>query len=61
MFVRDEATDEFVARDVVPGSDAYGFVEIREGLSEGDAVVTRGAFVLKSVLLESSIGEGHAH
>lgn len=61
VFVRGEATGEFVARDVVPGSAAHGFVEIREGLSEGALVVTRGAFVLKSVLLESSIGDGHAH
>lgn len=61
VFVRGDATGEFVVRDVVPGAATHGFVEIREGLSKGEIVVTRGAFVLKSILLENSIGEGHAH
>lgn len=61
VFVQADPTGDFVVRDVVPGAAAHGFVEIREGLSTGEVVVTRGAFVLKSVLLQSSIGEGHAH
>lgn len=61
VFVRGDEEGVFVARDVVPGAAAHGFVEIREGLKAGEPVVTRGAFVLKSVVLGSSIGGGHAH
>jgi cobalt-zinc-cadmium efflux system membrane fusion protein len=45
---------------VETGLEAHGMVEIRHGLKEGDTVVTRGAFILKSELLKSSIaGEEH--
>jgi len=46
---------------VIVGATAGGFVEIREGLTEGERVVTHGAFVLKSVMMRGTIGEGHAH
>ena len=61
VFIVGDVDGSFIARDVVPGSRAHGLIEIREGLSEGQDVVTHGAFVLKSELLKSSIGEGHAH
>ncbi len=61
VFVTGDDPEAFLARDVVPGARAHGFVEIREGLAEGIPVVTHGAFVLKSELLKSSIGEGHEH
>ena len=61
VFVTGDEPGAFVPRDVVPGQRAHGLVEIREGLKEGEPVVTGGAFVLKSELLKGSIGEGHAH
>lgn len=61
VFVRGEHEGTFEARDVIVGATASGFVEIREGLAEGERVVTHGAFVLKSVVMRDAIGEGHAH
>ena len=37
------------------------WIAIRSGLHEGDQIVVRGAFYLKSLLLKSEIGEGHSH
>jgi cobalt-zinc-cadmium efflux system membrane fusion protein len=51
------ADGQFVARDVETGGEREGRVEIRRGLSAGDRVVTRGAFLLKSQMLASSEGE----
>jgi membrane fusion protein, heavy metal efflux system len=51
------ADGQFVARDVETGGERDGRVEIRRGLSAGDRVVTRGAFLLKSQMLASSEGE----
>lgn len=61
VFVIGDEPGSFRVRDVVPGASAHGFVEIREGLQPGDAVVTHGAFVLKSEFMKASIGEGHEH
>lgn len=61
VFVVGDEPGAFVPRDVVPGARAHGFVEIREGLKEGEETVVRGAFILKSEFLKGSIGEGHAH
>lgn len=61
VFVTGDEPGSFRVRDVVPGASAHGFVEIREGLQPGDAVVTHGAFVLKSEFMKASIGEGHEH
>lgn len=46
---------------VETGSDSGKDVEIVNGLEPGTAVVTRGAFVLKSQLAKASMGEGHGH
>lgn len=61
VFVVGDEPGSFVPRDVVPGARAHGFIEIREGLKEGEETVVHGAFVLKSEFLKGSIGEGHAH
>jgi cobalt-zinc-cadmium efflux system membrane fusion protein len=61
VFVAGDEPGGFRVRDVVPGANAHGFVEIREGLEPGEAVVNRGAFVLKSEFMKASIGEGHEH
>ncbi len=48
-------------RPVETGRTVAGQVEIVAGLAAGERVVTRGAFLLKSLLLKSQMGEGHAH
>ena len=46
-------------RPVETGREVHGRTEIRHGLAEGERIVARGAFVLKSELLEATIeGEG---
>ncbi len=37
------------------------WVAITDGLVAGQQVVSRGAFFLKSIMLKSQLGEGHAH
>ena len=54
------APGRYELRPVEIGREAHGMVEIRHGLREGERVVARGAFVLKSELLKGSIeGEDH--
>jgi RND family efflux transporter MFP subunit len=50
----------FVRRPVRPGRVWPGWVEITEGLSPGQEVVARGAFLLKSDVLRSKMGAGCA-
>jgi cobalt-zinc-cadmium efflux system membrane fusion protein len=50
----------FVRRPVMTGSSWDGWVEITQGLTDGDIVVSRGAFVLKSDVLRSKMGAGCA-
>lgn len=51
----------FEALTVVPGARAHGLTEIKDGLEVGTPIAVAGTFALKSKLLESSLGEGHAH
>ncbi len=37
------------------------FVEVKAGLAVGDEIAVEGAFMLKSLMLKSQMGEGHAH
>ncbi|MCB1631485.1 MAG: efflux RND transporter periplasmic adaptor subunit [Pseudomonadales bacterium] len=53
--------DRIHPQAVEPGMTRGGWTEIVAGLAEGDEVVTRGAFLLKSLSLKSRMGEGHAH
>jgi len=57
VFVREGDT-VFRPRRVVLGAAARGFVEVRDGLAAGEAVVTTGSFLLKTEVLKSSIGAG---
>lgn len=59
VFVRANA-DCFVRRPVAPGRAAGGWIEIASGLREGQAVVARGAFLLKSDVLRAKMGAGCA-
>jgi cobalt-zinc-cadmium efflux system membrane fusion protein len=46
---------------VETGIAAGGWTEIVDGLSDGDEIAVSGVFHIKSLLLKSSLGEGHAH
>jgi cobalt-zinc-cadmium efflux system membrane fusion protein len=59
VFVRATA-DCFVRRPVTTGRAAGGWIEIASGLRDGQAVVARGAFLLKSDVLRAKMGAGCA-
>jgi len=48
---------EFARRIVKAGRESGGQVEILEGITEGEQVVTKGSFILKSELLKGELGE----
>lgn len=54
VFIR-EGEGKFAAREVLPGRATGGKIEIKEGLKEGDAVVTKGTFALKSELKKKTL------
>ena len=56
IFVR-RSEIAYAPRAVETGRRINGQVEIRSGLSEGDVVVTAGAFVLKSQMLKATLTE----
>lgn len=56
VFVR-AGDGDFVVHEVAVGADALDEVQILSGLDEGEAVVTAGAFSLKSLLLKSTLTE----
>jgi cobalt-zinc-cadmium efflux system membrane fusion protein len=51
----------FEARTVEVIRELGPWVEIDEGVTDGEAVVTSGAFLLKSELKKSALGGGHSH
>ncbi len=51
----------FQAIDVKVGESSAKEIEIHDGLEEGQQVVVKGAFVLKSEASKASMGEGHSH
>lgn len=56
VFVQVDET-KFEKREVGLGVQSNGWVEVREGLKEGEKVVTAGAFMLKSHLKKEEFGE----
>ena len=60
VFVRHEG-DFFVRRPVTKGQQVDGYVEILDGVEEGQTVVVAGTFLLKSDVLRSKMGAGCAH
>jgi len=57
----EEEPGHFERREVELGEAGPVYLEIRAGLKEGERVVTRGAFVLKSEVGKEGMGEGHEH
>lgn len=60
VFVEEEK-NVFERRPVRLGVRFGGFVEILDGVKEGEIAVTSGSFLLKSELEKESFGEGHDH
>ena len=56
-----EDDHELHPQPVETGIAAGGWTEILGGLSDGDEIAVSGVFHIKSLLLKSSLGEGHAH
>jgi cobalt-zinc-cadmium efflux system membrane fusion protein len=56
VFVKTEA-GSYERRDIAVGPEAEGWVEVRSGLKEGEAVATTGSFLLKSEMLKGSLAE----
>jgi cobalt-zinc-cadmium efflux system membrane fusion protein len=52
---------EFHAESVDAGATVGEWIVIQGGLIEGDEIAISGVFYLKSLLLKSSLGEGHGH
>jgi cobalt-zinc-cadmium efflux system membrane fusion protein len=52
---------EFHAESVITGVTIGGWTIIEAGLEPGDVIAISGVFHLKSLLLKSSLGEGHGH
>lgn len=61
VFVPGDEPGEFKSVPVAVGTKRDGQAEIVSGLAPGDLVVVSGAFVLKSELMKSELGDGHAH
>ena len=57
---KDEA-NEFVMKEVPLGRRTADQIEILSGPAEGEEVVGKGSFYLKSELLKGELEEGHAH
>lgn len=53
--------DEIHPVNVETGAAGGGWIEIKRGLAPGDEIVASNAYTLKSLLLKSKLGEGHAH
>jgi cobalt-zinc-cadmium efflux system membrane fusion protein len=56
-----EEGHEFHAQAIETGMSMGGWTEVRGGLNDGDEFAVTGIFHIKSLLLKSSLGEGHAH
>ncbi len=52
----EERPGTYAVREVILGTPVPPDIEIREGLKEGERVVTKGSFYLKSILLAETIG-----
>ena len=53
--------DEFHPVPITTGRGPDDWAVVRAGLEPGDMVASAGVFHLKSLLLKSSLGSGHAH
>lgn len=52
---------EFHAEEIATGPTLGDWIVVTDGVVEGDQIAVDGVFHLKSLMLKSSLGEGHAH
>jgi len=57
----DLGEHRYLRRVVRTGRKTGGLIEVTDGLTAGDTIVSAGAFFLKSELAKDELGEGHAH
>lgn len=57
----DKGNGEYERREIALGTKSSQAVEILSGLKDGEKVVTRGAFTLRSELEKSGFEAGHGH
>lgn len=53
--------EEFFLQVIETGAEENGYIEITQGLSEGDEVVCKGNYQLKSKMYEEILKKGHIH
>jgi len=53
--------DELHPRPLGTGVSKGGWTEVKAGLFSGDEIVVENAFLIKSLILKSKMGEGHGH
>ncbi len=58
---RLENGHEFHAGEISVGATIGDWTVVRGGLSDGDEIAVEGVFHLKSLMLKSTLGEGHGH
>lgn len=51
--------DEYIAKQVITGIRGGGYVEIKNGLEEGELYVAEGSFIIKSDILKSTAEHEH--
>ncbi|HEX3073821.1 MAG TPA: hypothetical protein VHP30_09440, partial [Ignavibacteriales bacterium] len=56
VFIAENDT-VFIKREVILGSGINGHTEIISGITEGENVVVKGAFFLKSEMMKDSLAE----
>lgn len=61
VFVPGDEPGEFKSLPITTGAMNGEHIEVIQGLQEGQELVVEGAFILKSELLRSELGHGHAH
>jgi cobalt-zinc-cadmium efflux system membrane fusion protein len=59
VFVPKE--DEFESKEIKTGREFGDYVEVLNGLEEGQKIVSNGSFALKSELQKGAFGDGHNH
>jgi RND family efflux transporter MFP subunit len=61
VFVMDGG-ESFFKRAIQPGVRSGGYVQVLEGVKEGERVVSRGAYEIKlSTVVGAAVGHGHTH
>jgi len=61
VFIPHEEGDEFLVREIKTGRKTGEWIEVLDGVTEGERLVGKGSFYVKSEHLKGELSEGHAH